>query len=143
MTAEEIEQGIKQARAKVNIDYVPVDFDSYSILDRGVVDSEKELRKDERIWRISSLTAQVDDDTRILVLPLPESKRPVKIADTAYKSRTYLDLFSRTKQMEEQLQLQSKSEPVRFEDKTEEEVAKEKRIRSRQRIEKMMRIRTY
>jgi len=32
---------------------------------------------------------------------------------------------------------------VRFEDKTEEEVAKEKRIRSRQRIEKMMRIRTY
>jgi hypothetical protein len=108
-----------------------------------VAQSEKELRKDERIWRISSLTAQVDDDTRILVLPLPESKRPVKIADTAYKSRTYLDLFLRTKQMEEQLQLQSKSEPVRFEDKTEEEVAKEKRIRSRQRIEKMMRIRTY
>ena len=57
MSKDEIEQGVKQARAKVNIDYVPVDFDSYSILDQGVEESEKQLRKDERIWRISSLTA--------------------------------------------------------------------------------------
>jgi len=63
------------------------------------------LRKDEKIWRISSLTAQVDDDTRILLLPLPESKRSVKIAETSYFTSTYEDLFKRTGEIEDVLQI--------------------------------------
>jgi hypothetical protein len=38
-----------------------------------------ELDKDEPVWRISSLTAFVDNETKILLLPLPESKRTIKI----------------------------------------------------------------
>ena len=45
--------------------------------------SEK-LEDDDKIWRISSLTAYVDDETKILLLPIPESKRTVKIKDTQY-----------------------------------------------------------
>lgn len=62
---------------KVKVDHVPVDFDAYSITDLNlhVADEKAPIKKDERIWRISSLTASVDDDTKILVLPLPESKR--------------------------------------------------------------------
>lgn len=40
---------------------------------------EDSLRDNEKIWRISSLTTYIDTDTKILILPLPESKRKVKI----------------------------------------------------------------
>ena len=68
------------------MDYVPVDFDAYSIEDPKLksISGDKLLNKEDKIWRISSLTASVDDETKILILPIPESKRPVKIADTVY-----------------------------------------------------------
>lgn len=65
--------------------YIPVDFDAYSILNRATVERQKNidssdlLPDQERIWRISSLTTFVDADTKILLLPIPESKRKVKI----------------------------------------------------------------
>ena len=55
------------------------------------------------MWRISSLTASVDDETRILVVPLPESKRKVKVADTKYEAKTYTDLFNLVISAEQQL----------------------------------------
>jgi hypothetical protein len=38
-------------------------------------DAGKPLPESEKIWRISSLTTFVDADTKILLLPIPESKR--------------------------------------------------------------------
>ena len=54
---------------------------------------KKKLEKQDKIWRISSLTASIDDDTKILILPLPESKRSIKIVDTKYDIETYEDLI--------------------------------------------------
>ena len=48
---------------------------------------------DEKIWRISSLTARIDDDTKILVLPVPESKRQNKVIDTKYILQKYSDIL--------------------------------------------------
>jgi len=94
----------KDAKAEISQDYVPIDFDAYTIRDKvtktAVNESEEaknKLSSEEKIWRISSLTASVDDETRILILPLPESKRQVKIADTEYRLSTYNDLGSRSK----------------------------------------------
>ena len=61
-----------------------MDFDAYSIPDRSLSDYAKlnygsELPDTEKVWRISSLTTFVDADTKILLLPIPESKRKVKI----------------------------------------------------------------
>jgi hypothetical protein len=72
----------------VDADYVPVDFDAYSIPDLGT-QNRGTIKKEEKIWRISSLTASVDDETKILILPLPESKRQVKIVDTVYQLASY------------------------------------------------------
>jgi hypothetical protein len=47
----------------------------------------------EKIWRISSLTAAVDEDTKIVILPLADSKRKIKTQDTKYTLQTYKDLF--------------------------------------------------
>lgn len=58
----------KKKDEKVDVDYVPVDFDAYSIPDK-LAQTKGLLPKDEKIWRISSLTASVDDETKILVLP--------------------------------------------------------------------------
>jgi len=71
-----------------------VDFEAYSIPEQ---DSQTRgaLKKDERIWRISSLTASVDDETKILILPLPESKRQVKIVDTVYQLSSYEQLIEK------------------------------------------------
>jgi len=52
----------------------------------------KPIARDEKLWRISSLTASVDDETKILILPLPESKRQVKVADTKYQALNYGEL---------------------------------------------------
>lgn len=50
------------------------------------------IDKDEKIWRISSLTASVDADTKILVLPIADSKRETKVIDTKYGLTTYADI---------------------------------------------------
>lgn len=74
----------------MDVDYVPVDFDAYTIPDLKLQQkqSDKNLSNEDKIWRISSLTASVDDETKILILPLPESKRRVKIIDTLYQLST-------------------------------------------------------
>lgn len=69
----------------MNEEYIPVDFEAYSIADRPTLENEASIDKSapikdtEKLWRISSLTTFVDADTKILLLPLPESKRKVKI----------------------------------------------------------------
>ena len=65
--------------------YVPIDFDAYSIEDKNLLlNGQKPLDDEDKIWRISSMTAYVDDETKILLLPVPESKREKKIRDTVY-----------------------------------------------------------
>ena len=80
------------------MDYVPVDFDAYSIRDSNSTFYDLEgdsmlgpMENKEKVWRISSLTASVDDDTKIMILPLPESKRAVKISETQYQLQSYKD----------------------------------------------------
>lgn len=84
-----------KTQVKVDADYVPVDFDSYTIPDQAARDTGK-LPNEERIWRISSLTASVDDETKILVLPLAESKRAVKIQDTQYSTDSFETLNTKS-----------------------------------------------
>jgi len=98
----------KEEVAKADEDYVPVDFDAYTIQDVECSGSEEELAKEqlaavEQIWRISSLTASVDDETKILVLPIAESKREVKISETNYSFKTYGNLFDRSDEIKEKL----------------------------------------
>ena len=90
---------------KLKEEYVPIDFQAYTIDDSksAVMAKRKEndglqpdqlakpVEKDEKMWRISSLTASVDDETTILILPLPESKRAVKVSQTKYETKTYAD----------------------------------------------------
>ena len=95
---------------KVKEEYVPIDFLAYTIEDsasrtlKNASDQEAEeqpskdslgkyVDPDEKLWRISSLTASVDDETKILVVPVPESKRKVKVMDTRYAVKTYGDLL--------------------------------------------------
>ena len=75
--------------------YIPIDFDAYSVQDQQMILNKKEpLKDDDKVWRISSLTSFVDADTKILLLPQPESKRSVKIMDTKYKLAEVGDLVS-------------------------------------------------
>jgi len=76
------------------------------------------------------------------VLPIPESKRAIKIVDTKYETATYDSLFSRTKLIESKLETE-KQVMKRFEDKTKEEIDQDKKMKNKQRIERMMKIRTY
>ena len=39
----------------------------------------KEIEEEEKIWRINSLAAFIDNDTKISIMPISESKRKVKI----------------------------------------------------------------
>ena len=56
---------------------------------------KENISDDEKIWRIKSLRVAVDDDTRILLLPLPESKRTKKLIDTKYEITTFKDLYEK------------------------------------------------
>ena len=102
---------------------MPVDFDAYSIEDPKLknVASDKTLSNEDKVWRISSLTASVDDETKILILPLPESKRHVKIIDTVYQLSSVQALRERSEAVEKALLIQ-KDVVKRFEDKTQEEI---------------------
>ena len=84
--------------------------------------SKKEISNEEKIWRIKSLRVSVDDDTRILLLPLPESKRSKKLIETRYTYQTYQDIFRRYERKQEDLEDSLNEEYKRFEDKTPEEI---------------------
>jgi len=63
------------------------------------------------------LTASIDDETKILILPYPESKRSVKIIDTTYSLETLGDLEKIEKDAMDRLIIE-KEVLKRFADKT-------------------------
>ena len=73
------------------------------------------------------MTASVDDETKILILPLPESKRRTKVAQTKYDSNTYGDLVSKIDSINSDLASveDGGSSAKRFDDKTKEEIQDE------------------
>ena len=125
-------------KKKAAEEYIPVDFDAYSIPDRSLadkantIDQNLALSGSEKIWRISSLTTFVDADTKILLLPVPESKRKVKIQDTTYSLKTYGELLSKNKQIVSTLK-ELETRNVRFEDKTQEEISQD--IKKKRRVQ--------
>ena len=65
----------------------------------------------------------IDTDTKILLLPLPESKREVKIKDTKYEFKAPKDVLDKNEMIQTSLKSDDKSEEnKRFEDKTKEEI---------------------
>lgn len=95
---------LKKARKELDAAYIPIDFDAYSIEDKSLILNQKQqLKDDDQIWRISSLTAFVDDETKILLLPLPESKRKTKIIDTKYSLQTVGDLINQKAKVEQDI----------------------------------------
>jgi len=108
------------------------------------VQSDAVLKDDDKIWRISSLTAYVDDETKILLLPVPESKRKTKIMETFYSLKTVNDLFALKTRIEKQLTPSEESlEVKRYEDKTQEEISSDMQKKRKQQMNHMMKIRKY
>ena len=65
----------------------------------------------------------MDFETKIILLPLPESKREVKIKDTKYTFSSIGDLLDKKAKIEHQLTYkEQEKENKRYEDKTEEEI---------------------
>jgi hypothetical protein len=65
----------------------------------------------------------VDFETKIILLPLPESKREVKIKDTKYSLTSIGDLVDKRDKIEGLLTFkEEEKEYKRYEDKTEEEI---------------------
>ena len=123
----EEKEKLENQKKDLDANYIPIDFDSYSIEDRNLIlNKQEKLKNEDQIWRISSLTAYVDNDTKILLMPMPESKRQVKIKDTVYSFETVGDLIERRDAIEKSLvPEEDKTEHQRFEDKTEEEISKD------------------
>ena len=68
----------------------------------------------------------IDSDTKILLLPLPESKRQVKIKDTKYSYQTVGDVKSKSEQIANKLtEYDREQSQKRFEDKTTDEINEE------------------
>lgn len=99
---------------------MPIDFDAYSVEDKDTpLNARAPLKEEDKLWRISSLTAYVDDDTRIILLPEPESKRKVKIIDTKYEFSSVNDLIVRKLGIEGELKQSAEvKESKKFEDMT-------------------------
>lgn len=116
--------------------YIPIDFDAYSIEDKEtILNPHAPLQDEDKIWRISNLTVFLDLETKILLMPLPESKRAVKIKDTKYSLNKVEDLLAVKKSIEKSLEI---TEEVvvqkRFEDMTQEELEEDM---SRKRAKRM------
>jgi len=90
------------------------------------------------------LSAYVDEDTKILLLPLPESKREVKIKDTAYSFQKISDLLDRKTTIETALTANPEAiAPKKYEDMTREELNASMRKRRKDQQGKQHRIRKY
>jgi hypothetical protein len=110
---------------ELDSNYIPIDFDAYTIEDRELIlNSGEKLNESDKIWRISSLTAFVDEETKILLLPQPESKREVKIKDTKYEFQKVGDLMERKAKIEKDLEPEEQQEDKRYEEMTSEELHK-------------------
>lgn len=84
---------------------------------------KQNLTDDDKIWRISSLTMFIDTDTKILLLPMAESKRKIKIRDTKYDFQSIHDLIECSDKIHSDLTIQSAPEQQkRYEDKTTDEI---------------------
>lgn len=65
------------------------------------------------------MTSYVDFETKIILLPLPESKREVKIKDTKYSLTSIGDLVDKRDKIENVLTFkEEEKENKRYEDKT-------------------------
>ncbi len=60
-----------------------------------------------------------------MILPVPESKRTVKVTDTKYEAKSYGDLVTQINDINGSLSKSQKKEAKRFEDKTEDEMHEE------------------
>ena len=62
-----------------------------------------------------------------MILPLPESKRKQKVAETKYEIKSYSDIVSKIEQVQGELSAGTAglADQKRFEDKTEEEMVEE------------------
>lgn len=105
--------------------------------------AKKDISNEEKIWRIKSLRVSVDDDTRILLLPLPESKRSKKLVDTRYTFSTYQDIIRKYERKQEELEGLLNEEYKRFEDKTQEEIIEDIKHRRRKQFQQMNKVRKY
>ena len=85
----------------------------------------------------------MDEETRILILPLPESKREVKAADTKYEISSYGDLLSTTRGFKKSLTSDAEGSPRRYEDRTEDEMRDEMARKRKQQFGKLVRFRYY
>ena len=88
------------------------------------------------------MTTFIDNDTKILLLPLPESKRPVKIQDTKYTFSNYGDILDRSELLQKSFK-ETQTRNVRFEDKTSEEISSDIKKKRRVQMTKLNQIRTY
>lgn len=84
----------------------------------------------------------MDDDTKILILPQPESKRKVKIVETVYSLKTYKDLFDMDAKVESSLKPETE-EVKRYEDKTKEEIEQDMLRKRKQQFGRLVKYRTY
>jgi len=106
-------------------------------MESDLIKQDHRLSVAENIWRISSLTAYLDEDTKILLLPKLDSKRKVRVVDTKYELETYEDLM---KVGVEEV-VEEKESAKRFEDKTEEEVQDDVKRRRNKQFQSMQKIR--
>ena len=99
------EDELQNQKKDLDGQYIPIDFDSYSIVDKELKERDQALSllEEDKIWRISSLTMFIDADTKILLLPLAESKRKIKIRDTKYDFSSISDMISQSQKINSQL----------------------------------------
>lgn len=132
----------------------PIDLEEYDMPSQTLFNKFKnaeqmddikleKITDDEKIWRIKSLRVSVDEDTRILLLPLPESKREKKLIDTRYTLQDYADLYNRWVDHEEKYSKASMGDYKRFEDKTIDEVQEDIKNKRRKQFQMMTKIRKY
>lgn len=130
----------------------PIDLEEYDLPDETLYQAMKDATKfaqvkdtkineEDKLWRIKSLRVAVDDDTRILLLPLPESKRSKKLIDTRYTLETYEDIVNKYTQKHDEYEQLNIGEYKRFEDKTSEEIADDIKHRRRKQFQEMSKIR--
>ena len=103
-----------------------------------------DLSDEDQIWRISSLTAYVDDETKILLLPVPESKRKTKIMNTLYNLQSIKDLLNLKGGIEKVLTSEVEEEEIkRFEDLTQEEILDDIHKKRQHQMKHMLKVRKY
>lgn len=105
--------------------------------------NSKDIDDEDKIWRIKSLRVSVDEDTRILLLPIPESKREKKLLDTRYTLQSYQDIYERYNQKQSSFEKEKTRDYKRFEDKSTEEIEDDVKHKRRTQFQTMTKVRKY